>query len=112
MNGLIGILFAFALSTKCTATGTEGKAIVLKCDDAQKSELLIPLTEWPKEWHGPQIGWVYHLDEKGQPLSSFAEFAVQQEIRHKQILEGKRWRRHALQANDPDVNPVAPKRDQ
>ena len=107
---MIGILLALILTTtSCTATGTEGRAIVLKCDDAQHSELLIPLTEWPKEWHGPQIGWVYHLDEKGQPLSSFAEFAVQQEIRHRQILEGKRWKRAALQANDPDVRPVAPK---
>lgn len=103
---MIGILLAILLTTNCTATGTEGKAIILKCDDAQKSELLIPLTEWPRAWHGPQIGWVYHLDEKGQPLSSFAEFAVQQEIRHRQILEGKRWKRAALQANDPDVKPV------
>lgn len=102
---MIGILFALLLTTtNCTATGREGSAIILKCDDGQRSELLIPLADWPKEWHGPQIGWVYRLNEQGQALSSFEEFAVQQEIRRRQILEGKRWRRPALQAVDKDLH--------
>lgn len=103
---MIGIVLALLLSTtNCTAYGRDANnAVLLKCDDAQQSELVWPLNEWPKEWHGPQLGWVYRLDEKGRALSSFAEFAVQQEIRRKQIVEGKRWRRPALQAVDKDLN--------
>lgn len=99
---MLGILLALAITTNCTAYGfDDSRAVLLKCDDAQKSELVIPLSEWPKEWHGPQLGWAYHLDSEGRPLSSFAEFAEQMAIREKVLKEQRRWRRPALQQPVP-----------
>lgn len=99
---MIGILLAFVLSTNCTAYGfNDSQAVLLKCDDVQRSELVIPGNEWPKEWHGPQLGWTYRLDEKGRALSSFAEFAQQQAIRENVLREQRRWRRSALQQPIP-----------
>lgn len=100
---MIGILLSLLLTTNCTAYSyDDSRAVLLKCDDAQKSELLIPLNQWPKEWHGPQLGWTYHLDEKGQALSSFAEFEEQQRIRERVLKEMRRWRIPALQQPIPN----------
>lgn len=87
-------------TTNCTAYGYDSRnAVLLKCDDAQQSELLIPLNEWPKEWHGPQLGWAYHVDEKGQALSSFAEFAEQERIRARVLRDIMNQRIPPLQAS-------------
>jgi len=99
MSGLIGIILAAALSTHCINTGEDRLGIILNCDDADHSVLHIPISEWPAEWHGPELGFAYEVDTQGHPVPSdrVAWQKRQQAIRENQLREGRRWRRPAMQ---------------
>lgn len=99
---MIGILLAIALTTTCATTGADVTAITLRCNDAQRSELIIPRTEWPHEWREPRIGNVYQLNPQGQAIESEEDLAARAEARKKMLKEMKRWRIPALQQKDVD----------
>ena len=99
MNGLIGIILAGVLTTRCINTGEDRLGIILDCDDVEQSILRIPISEWPSVWHGPELGFTYEIDVSGQPVPTdrLAWQQRQQAIRENQLREGRRWRRPAMQ---------------
>lgn len=97
---MIGILLALALSTThCTMTGSDKAGVLLSCDDEQRSELRIPLSEWPSEWHGPELGFVYEIDAQGGPVRSAQNLRKLASERERQMNEIRRWRKHPAQVS-------------
>jgi len=98
-NGLLGIILAGALTTHCINTGEDRLGVILNCDDSNHSVLHVPISEWPSVWHGPELGFAYAIDAQGRPVPSdhAAWQQRQQVIREKQLQEGRRWRRPAMQ---------------
>lgn len=94
---MIGIILAIALSTHCVNTGEDKSGVLLSCDDEQKSELRIPINEWPGVWHGPELGFAYEIDANGQPVPSKPNLAALRQVYNNSLREGRRWRRPAMQ---------------
>jgi hypothetical protein len=113
---MIGILLALTLvlsqtpvkqpevAIRCIQTGETQKEFVLTCNDPDKSELFIPVADWPAVWHGPELGFAYPLDAKGSALPSLPTEADKEayrlrikKIRENQLRELRRWRIPALQ---------------
>jgi hypothetical protein len=94
---MIGIILAIALSTQCVVTGEDRSGILLSCDDAQQTELRIPINQWPRAWHGPELGFTYEIDAQGQPVASKPNPVALQQVYDNSLREGRRWRRPAMQ---------------
>lgn len=93
---MIAILLALTLTTHCTVTGSDKAGVLLSCDD--RSELRIPISDWPSEWHGPELGFTYEIDALGhQPLPSKQDLAKAATERARQLHEIRRWRKHPAQ---------------
>lgn len=94
---MIGILLAIALTTTthCTMTGSDKAGVLLTCDD--RSELRVPINQWPDEWHGPELGFVYKIDALGQPVRSTQDLTKLASEREAQLNEIRRWRKHPAQ---------------
>lgn len=97
---MLGLLLATTLSIQCVHTGVTQTGYLLSCNDAQRSELVIPANEWPGVWHGPELGFTYTLDANTQaPLPSLPtaidQFLYQERqrtARERQLRELRRWR--------------------
>lgn len=87
---MISLLLALTLTTHCTMTTLAPQAILV-CDDAQRTELHIPLSEWPSEWSKPQVGASYPVSSDWQPLSDGAAVLARSRA------EQRRWMREAVQ---------------
>jgi hypothetical protein len=94
---VIGIVLAIALSTQCVVTGEDRSGILLSCNDTQRTELRIPISQWPREWHGPELGFTYEVDVQGQPIPSKPNPVALQQVYDNSLREGHRWRRPAMQ---------------
>lgn len=94
---MIGIVLAIALSIQCVVTGEDRSGVLLSCNNTQQSELRIPISEWPQQWHGPELGFTYEIDAQGQPVASTPNLAALQRVRNNSLREGRRWRRPAMQ---------------
>lgn len=88
----------------CIQTGTTQEEVRLSCNDPERSELLIPVNEWPSVWHGPELGFAYPLDANGAALPSLPTQADrdayrlrQEKTRENQLKEMRRWRIQPLQ---------------
>lgn len=94
---MIAIILAIAIqTTTCTMTGEDKSGVLLTCDDAARSELRIPIGEWPAVWHGPELGFAYRVVD-GQPIVSKPSLTAARAAHEQQVREGRRWRRAALQ---------------
>ena len=87
------------VAIRCVQTGVTQKEFLLSCNDTQKTELAIPVADWPAVWHGPEFGFAYPLDAKGAALPSLPIEADKeayrlriQKIRENQLKEMRRWR--------------------
>jgi hypothetical protein len=87
------------VAIRCIQTGETQKEFLLSCNDPQKTELLIPVSDWPAVWHGPERGFAYPLDANGAALPSLPAEADKeayrlriQKIRENQLKEMRRWR--------------------
>lgn len=92
----------------CNQTGATQREFLLSCNDPQKSELLIPVGEWPSVWHGPELGFTYSLSANGMALPSLPTQADKEayelrmeRIRENQLKELRRWRIPPLQSLRP-----------
>jgi hypothetical protein len=94
---MIGIILAIALSTQCVVTGEDRSGILLSCDDTAQTELRIPISEWPQQWHGPELGFAYEIDAQGQPIPSKPNPVALRQVYDNSLREGRRWRRPATQ---------------
>jgi hypothetical protein len=92
---MIGILLALTLTTHCTMTGSDKAGVLLSCD--KQIELRIPISEWPSEWHGPELGFVYEIDAQGRPVQSTQNLSKLARERAVQLNEIRRWRKHPTQ---------------
>jgi hypothetical protein len=84
---------------RCIQTGETQKEFLLSCNDRQKTELAIPVADWPAVWHGPELGFAYPLDANGAALPSLPTEADKEayrlrieKIRENQLKEMRRWR--------------------
>lgn len=89
---MISLLLALTLTTHCTVTSLSSSAI-LTCNDLQRTELVIPLSEWPREWSKPTLGVSYPVSNDWQPLSDA------ESIRLRSRIEQQRWMRDSY--NNP-----------
>lgn len=82
----------------CTNTGEDREGILLTCQDSNHTrepfDYHIAISDWPPEWHGPELGFTYEIDMNGQPVSTdrVAWPKRQQAIRENQLRELRRWR--------------------
>jgi len=94
---MLGKLLAIAIIIQCINTGEDRDGLLLTCNDAQHTELRIPISNWPAVWHGPERGFAYQIDSQGQPIPSRPNLAALQQVRENALREGRRWRRPAMQ---------------
>ena len=72
----------------------------LACDDADKTELEIPSTEWPEAWHSQHLTGTYNAelrDGKLFAVENVTEPGRNDRIRANTLKEQRRWRRPAMQ---------------
>jgi hypothetical protein len=108
---MIGILLAIALTqqpTTCTVVNLSPVSIV--CNEGPQQIELRDFI-WPREvWGQTHLTGRYNaeiVDGQVFPLPT-GPVVDNEAINHRQVLEGKRWRRHALQAPDKDLDPKRP----
>lgn len=87
---MISLLLALTLTTHCTVTTLAPQAMLV-CDDVRRTELVIPLSEWPGEWSKPQVGASYPVSSESQPISDG------EAILARSRAEQRRWLREAVQ---------------
>lgn len=69
LTGLLGGLLATSLIVQCTVTGFQPQPTI-NCNDREQSVLMIPYSEWPTVWHGPELGFAYEILVTAQAADS------------------------------------------
>lgn len=98
LTGLLGRLLAASLVIQCTVTGFQPHP-TLNCNDEQQSVLVIPYSEWPTVWHGPEMGFAYEIlvtaqtadSLEGEPLPSRRDEGKLAEEARRARDQQRRW---------------------
>ena len=100
---MLGLILATTLAMQCTVVNFHPQP-TLVCNDREQSVLVIPYSEWPEVWHGPELGFAYLLDDKGQPIASVRDERKLQESIRRSRNEQLRWMRPPLQKGNAGPN--------
>lgn len=93
---MLGLLLATTLAIQCTVVNFDPHP-TLVCSDEKRSVLVIPYSEWPEVWHGPEMGFAYPMDDGGRAIASVRNEAKLAESVRRSRFHQRRFMREALQ---------------
>lgn len=90
---MLGLLLASSIAINCTVVNFHPQPTLTCSDDTVRR---ISYFGWPREWHGPELGFTYTLVD-GKPVVSVRDEEKAAEQEQKSRNEQLRWMRPPTQ---------------
>ena len=100
-----GIMLASLLIIRCTVINFDPQPTLVCRDRTNEKVISIPYSQWPQEWHGPELGFTYKVRVvslgdglfTGVFLRSRPDLTAAERNRLRSRFHQQRWHRQPLQ---------------